>query len=113
MLLLAGHIDLPIEIDNSISSSPLLRITGRCNQVEGRARRDLKISPFKVELLPALEVAITVLTPPPSVRSGNCSATTTTALPAVSAIPDIKKARAGILGLVDVGLPRAPAGLWT
>jgi 2,4-diaminopentanoate dehydrogenase len=35
-----------------------------------------------------------------------------TALPAVSAIPDIKKARAGILGLVDVGLPRAPVGLW-
>ena len=28
------------------------------------------------------------------------------ALPAVSAIPDIKKARSGILGLVDVGLPR-------
>ena len=36
-----------------------------------------------------------------------------TALPAVSALPDIKKARAGILGLVDVGLPRAPVGLWT
>ena len=36
-----------------------------------------------------------------------------TALPAVSAIPDIKKARAGILGLVDVGLPRAPVGLWS
>ena len=35
-----------------------------------------------------------------------------TALPAVSALPDIKKARAGILGLVDVGLPRAPVGLW-
>ncbi len=35
-----------------------------------------------------------------------------TALPAVSAIPDIKKARSGILGLVDVGLPRAPVGLW-
>ena len=37
---------------------------------------------------------------------------TMTALPAVSAIPDIKAARAGILGLRDVGLPRAPAGLW-
>ena len=35
-----------------------------------------------------------------------------TALPAVSAIPDIKQARSGILGLVDVGLPRAPVGLW-
>jgi len=28
-------------------------------------------------------------------------------------LPDIKKARAGILGLIDVGLPRAPVGLWT
>lgn len=37
---------------------------------------------------------------------------TLTALPAVSAIPDIKAARAGILGLRDVGLPRAPVGLW-
>ncbi len=37
---------------------------------------------------------------------------TMTAMPAVSAIPDIKAARAGILGLKDVGLPWAPAGLW-
>jgi 2,4-diaminopentanoate dehydrogenase len=36
-----------------------------------------------------------------------------TALPAVSALPDIKAARAGILGLKDAGLPRAPAGLWS
>ena len=35
-----------------------------------------------------------------------------TALPAVSALPDIRKARPGILGLADVGLPRAPVGLW-
>jgi hypothetical protein len=37
---------------------------------------------------------------------------TTTALPAVSALFDIKKARPGILGLRDVGLPVAPAGVW-
>lgn len=36
-----------------------------------------------------------------------------TALPAVSALPDIKAARPGILGLKDAGLPRAPAGLWS
>lgn len=35
-----------------------------------------------------------------------------TALPAVSAIPDIKAARAGVLGVKDVALPRAPVGLW-
>jgi len=35
-----------------------------------------------------------------------------TALPAVSALFDIKAARPGILGLRDVGLPYAPAGVW-
>ena len=35
-----------------------------------------------------------------------------TALPAVSAAFDIKNARAGVLGLRDVGLPYAPAGVW-
>lgn len=38
---------------------------------------------------------------------------TMTALPAVNAIFDIKAARPGILGLRDVGLPCAPAGVWT
>jgi len=35
-----------------------------------------------------------------------------TALPAVSAVPQIKAARAGVLGLRDVGLPVAPVGEW-
>jgi hypothetical protein len=35
-----------------------------------------------------------------------------TALPAVSAALDIKQARAGVLGLRDVGLPYAPVGAW-
>ncbi|MEO6092039.1 MAG: hypothetical protein ABIT04_08280 [Novosphingobium sp.] len=37
---------------------------------------------------------------------------TMTALPAVSAACDIKQARAGVLGLKDVGLPVAPMGVW-
>ena len=37
---------------------------------------------------------------------------TMTALPAVSALLDIKAARPGVLGLRDVGLPYAPAGVW-
>lgn len=37
---------------------------------------------------------------------------TMTALPAVSAAFDVKAARSGILGLKDVGLPAAPAGVW-
>ena len=37
---------------------------------------------------------------------------TMTALPAVNALFDIRKARPGILGLRDVGLPYAPAGVW-
>ena len=35
-----------------------------------------------------------------------------TAMPAVSALLDIKAAPAGILGLRDVGLPYAPMGTW-
>lgn len=35
-----------------------------------------------------------------------------TAMPAVSALFDIKAARPGVLGLRDVGLPYAPAGVW-
>lgn len=35
-----------------------------------------------------------------------------TALPAVSALPQVKAARPGVLGLRDVGLPHAPAGVW-
>lgn len=37
---------------------------------------------------------------------------TMTALPAVSALFDIKAARPGVLGLRDAGLPHAPAGVW-
>jgi hypothetical protein len=35
-----------------------------------------------------------------------------TALPAINAVFDIKAARAGVLGLRDVGLPLAPVGVW-
>lgn len=44
---------------------------------------------------------------------GNHDWDTMTALPAVNALLDIKAARSGILGLRDVGLPYAPAGVWT
>lgn len=37
---------------------------------------------------------------------------TMTALPAVNALFDIKAARPGVVGLRDVGLPHAPAGVW-
>ena len=43
---------------------------------------------------------------------GNHEWDTMTALPAVNAIHDIKAARAGVLGLLDVGLPHAPAAEW-
>jgi hypothetical protein len=48
----------------------------------------------------------------PPAHWGNHDWDTTTALPAVNALFDIKKARPGILGLRDVGLPHAPAGVW-
>ncbi len=35
-----------------------------------------------------------------------------TALPAVNALFQVKAARPGILGLIDVGLPHAPVGMW-
>ena len=50
------------------------------------------------------------LTPPAHWKNHDWD--TMTALPAVSAIPDIKAARAGVLGLRDVGLPVAPVGVW-
>jgi hypothetical protein len=43
---------------------------------------------------------------------GNHDWDTMTALPAVNALLDIQAARPGILGLRDVGLPYAPAGVW-
>jgi hypothetical protein len=43
---------------------------------------------------------------------GNHDWDTMTALPAVSAAFDVKAARPGVLGLKDVGLPAAPAGVW-
>jgi hypothetical protein len=43
---------------------------------------------------------------------GNHDWDTMTALPAVSAVFDVKAARPGVLGLRDVGLPYAPAGVW-
>lgn len=43
---------------------------------------------------------------------GNHDWDTMTALPAVNAAFDVKAARPGVLGLRDVGLPYAPAGVW-
>ncbi len=43
---------------------------------------------------------------------GNHEWDTMTALPAVNAVFDVKAARSGVLGLRDVGLPYAPAGIW-
>jgi hypothetical protein len=43
---------------------------------------------------------------------GNDEWNLATALPAVNVISEVKQARPGILGLRDVGLPYAPAGLW-
>ena len=43
---------------------------------------------------------------------GNHEWDTMTAMPAVNAIFNVHAARPGILGLMDVGLPSAPAGLW-
>jgi 2,4-diaminopentanoate dehydrogenase len=50
------------------------------------------------------------MTPPPHWTHGDWDSMT--ALPAVSAAPDIKAAKPGILGLKDAGLPWAPAGAW-
>lgn len=43
---------------------------------------------------------------------GNHEWDTMTAMPPVNAIANVYAARPGILGLMDVGLPCAPAGLW-
>lgn len=43
---------------------------------------------------------------------GNHEWDTMTAMPAVSAVLDVAAAPAGILGLKDVGLVTAPAGIW-
>ncbi|VWX54288.1 hypothetical protein [Novosphingobium sp. 9U] len=49
---------------------------------------------------------------PPS-HWGNHEWDTMTALPAVNALHQIKAARPGVLGLLDVGLPHAPAAEWS
>jgi hypothetical protein len=49
-------------------------------------------------------------TPPASWTSHDWD--TMTAMPAVNAVFEVKAARPGILGLRDVGLPYAPAGVW-
>ncbi len=48
----------------------------------------------------------------PPAHWGNHDWDTTTAMPAVNALGQIHEARPGILGLRDVGLPHAPAGVW-
>ena len=58
---------------------------------------------------PGVDVRIRFL-PPES--WGNHEWDTMTALPAVSAAFEVAAAPAGILTLADVGLPRAPAGVW-
>jgi hypothetical protein len=50
------------------------------------------------------------ITPPPHWTNNDWESMT--ALPAVSAAFDIKAAKAGVLGLKDVGLTCAPAGAW-
>ena len=50
------------------------------------------------------------ITPPD--HWGNHNWDTMTAMPAINALFQIKRARAGILGLRDVGLPYAPVGVW-
>src|SRR5205823_2946196 len=58
---------------------------------------------------PTLDSRIRII---PPTHWGNHEWDTTTAMPAVNCIFDVKAARAGVLGLKDVGLPWAPAGLW-
>ena len=48
--------------------------------------------------------------PPPHWKNHDWD--TMTAMPAVNALFQIKAARPGILGLLDVGLPHAPVGVW-
>jgi hypothetical protein len=64
---------------------------------------------FEVRGDPSIDVRFR-MTPP--AHWTNHDWDTTTALPAVNALFDIKAARPGILGLRDVGLPHAPMGVW-
>lgn len=58
---------------------------------------------------PSLDVKMRIIPPD---HWGNHNWDTMTALPAVNALFQIREARPGVLGLLDVGLPHAPAGLW-
>jgi hypothetical protein len=58
---------------------------------------------------PELNVRIRFI--PPN-HWGNHDWDTMTAMPAVNAIFNVKAARAGVLGLMDMGLPCAPVGAW-
>jgi len=64
---------------------------------------------FTIDGDPGLDVRMRIK---PPAHWGNHDWDTTTALPAVNALFDIRRARPGVLGLRDVGLPYAPAGLW-
>jgi hypothetical protein len=64
---------------------------------------------FEIRGDPSIDVRFR-MTPPPHWTNHDWD--TTTALPAVNALFDIHAARAGILGLRDVGLPHAPMGVW-
>lgn len=58
---------------------------------------------------PNMDVRLRYIPPP---HWGNHDWDTMTAMPAVNALFQIKAARPGILGLLDVGLPHAPMGVW-
>ncbi|MDE2405081.1 MAG: hypothetical protein KGM17_10485 [Sphingomonadales bacterium] len=64
---------------------------------------------FTIDGDPGLDVRMRIK---PPAHWANHDWDTTTALPAVNALFDIRRARPGVLGLRDVGLPYAPAGLW-
>lgn len=66
---------------------------------------------YRLEIKGEPNVDVRIRFTPPS-HWKNHDWDTMTALPAVSALIDIKAARPGILGLRDVGLPYAPAGAW-
>jgi len=58
---------------------------------------------------PDMDVRLRYIPPP---HWTNHDWDTMTAMPAVNALFQIKEARPGILGLIDVGLPHAPMGTW-
>lgn len=62
-----------------------------------------------IEGEPGLDTRIAFRNPP---SWGPAESTVTTAMPVVNALFDLHAARPGVLGLRDVGLPHAPAGLW-